>query len=82
MCDEGRLRMPELEDDLDDLVELPYEVKAITQEEAEARPELRADPSKAPEGVRDPEDPAELEDLELEAAEAAILGEEEGEGAA
>jgi hypothetical protein len=71
--------MSEPEDDQDDLVELPYEIKEITQEQAEANPELRADPSKAHEGVRDHEDPAKFEELELEAAEAAVLGEEEAE---
>jgi hypothetical protein len=63
----------------DDLVELPYEIKEITQEEAEANPERRADPSKAHEGIRDDQDPARFEALELEAAEAVILGEVEEE---
>jgi hypothetical protein len=63
----------------DDLVELPFEVKEITQEEAEAHPELRADPSKAHEGIRDDPDPEKFEALELEAAEAVILADEEEE---
>jgi CHAP domain len=66
----------------DDLVELPNEIKEITQEEAEARPELRADPSKAPEGIRDDEDPANFEELEAEAAEAVVLEDEEEAGGA
>jgi hypothetical protein len=67
--------MPEPEDDL---VELP-EMNEITQEEAEGRPELLADPTKAKEGVLDDEDPAKFEALELEAAEEVVLAEEEGD---
>jgi hypothetical protein len=69
-------RMPEPEDDL---VELPYEIHEITQEEAEAQPDRRADPSKAPEGILDDQDPARFQELELEGAEAVILGEVEVE---
>jgi hypothetical protein len=60
----------------DDLVEIPEEMQEITREEAEANPQLRADPSMATEGVLDHEDPAKFEELEMAAAEE-ILAEEE-----
>jgi peptidoglycan DL-endopeptidase CwlO len=62
--------MPEPEDGG---VELPEE-EQITRDEAESNPLLRADPSKAVEGIVE-EDPAEFQALELEAAEALLADE-------
>jgi len=64
--------MPEAEDQG---IVLP-ETDQITQAEAEERPNLRADPSKAIEGILE-EDPAEFQARELEAAEALLAEEEE-----
>lgn len=62
----------------DDRVEFPEgeETGEITQAEAEANPELRADPSASKEGVLDYEDPERFEELEVEAAEG-LLAEED-----
>jgi len=61
----------------DDRIEFPEDEETeITQEEAEANPELRADPSAAQEGVLDYEDPERFAELEVEAAEA-LLGEQD-----
>ena len=62
----------------DDRVELSEEIEEVTREEAEERPDLRADPSKSMDGVLDDEDLAKFEALEVEAAEE-ILAEEEGD---
>jgi hypothetical protein len=61
----------------DDLVEIPEEIQEITREEAEENPQLRADPSKATEGVLDHEDPTKFEELEMAAAEEIITEEED-----
>ena len=57
--------------DAEDLgVELP-ETEQITQAEAEERPDLRADPTKAIEGILE-QDPADFQTSELEASEALL----------
>ena len=55
----------------DDQVEVSEgeETEEITQEEAEANPELRPDPSASKEGVLEDEDPAEFAEREVAAAE-------------
>jgi hypothetical protein len=68
--------MPEPEDEG---IELP-ETEQITFKEAEERPQLRADPSKAMEGVLDDEDPAKFQDQELEIVEALLAEEDQGGG--
>ena len=65
-------------DTADDRVEWEDQIVEVAREEAEERPDLRADPSKSLEGVLDDEDPEKFQALELEAAEE-ILFEEEGE---
>jgi hypothetical protein len=60
----------------DDLVELPEKIPEITAENADAH---RPDPAKGVEGIRDDLDPGRSEVLELEAAEAVVLGEVEEE---
>jgi hypothetical protein len=70
-------------DGADDTIELREEVKEVTREEAEERPQLCADPSKTTVGVLDDEDPAGFEALELEAVEELLAEEaEDEEGAA
>jgi hypothetical protein len=68
--------MPELEDEP---VELREQIEEVTREQAEANPELRADPAEAKKGVLDDEDPAEFEQLELEAAVGVVLGDADDE---
>ena len=58
-------------------VENSEEIAEVTKEEADRDPHLRADPSKAAEGVLDDEDPAKFEELEIAAAEELIAEEEE-----
>ncbi|HET7856474.1 MAG TPA: CHAP domain-containing protein [Gaiellaceae bacterium] len=55
----------------DDRIEFPEdeETKEITQQEAEANPELGPDPSASKEGVLEQEDPGSFEEREVEAAE-------------
>jgi hypothetical protein len=65
--------MPEYEDDL---VDLPEEIPEITPENADAH---RPDPAKGVKGIRDDLHPERSEVLELEAAEAVVLGEVEEE---
>ena len=55
----------------DDPIEFPEdeETEEITQQEAEANPELLPEPSASKEGILDEEDPGSFEELEVEAAE-------------
>jgi CHAP domain len=69
--------MPEPEDDL---VEIKEKIVPITREEAEAHPELCADPTKAGDGVLDDKTP-DFEASEMKAVEDVIL-DEVGAGAA
>ena len=64
-------------DTADDRVEWEEQIVEVTREEAEERPDLRADPAKSLEGVLDDEDPVKFQALELEATEE-ILFEDEG----
>jgi len=69
--------------EVEDLVEIPEEIKEVTQEEAEQNPELLGDEVVAKEGALDEEhpDPEGFGEQELKADEELILGEGEDDEA-